>query len=52
MEMVRLGSIRVGRSIQGFGLSPGITQEQRVGVEKVASSAFAKFDGMKATKIL
>merc|ERR1712144_74002 len=27
--------IRVGRSIQGFGLSPGITKEQRVGVEKV-----------------
>merc|ERR1712079_904665 len=27
--------IRVGRSIQGFGLSPGITKEQRVGVEKL-----------------
>merc|ERR1712123_250984 len=25
--------IRVGRSIDGFGLSPGITKEQRVGVE-------------------
>merc|ERR1711970_173470 len=25
--------IRVGRSIDGFGLSPGITKDQRVGVE-------------------
>ncbi len=38
-------SIRVGRSIQSFGLSPGITKEQRLGVEKVASSAFSKFTG-------
>ena len=37
--------IRVGRSIQGFGLSPGITKEQRVGVEKLMSGAFAKFSG-------
>jgi protein-arginine kinase len=37
--------IRVGRSIQGFGLSPGITKQQRVDVEKVASSAFKKFTG-------
>ena len=27
--------IRVGRSIDGFGLSPGITREQRLGVEKM-----------------
>merc|ERR1712133_229532 len=27
--------IRVGRSIDGFGLSPGITKEQRIGVEKL-----------------
>merc|ERR1711931_575374 len=27
--------IRVGRSIDGFGLSPGITKEQRVGVENL-----------------
>merc|ERR1711971_783269 len=27
--------IRVGRSIDGFGLSPGITKDQRVGVEKL-----------------
>merc|ERR1712205_117330 len=37
--------IRVGRSIQGFGLSPGITKEQRVGVEKLMIGAFAKFSG-------
>jgi len=37
--------IRVGRSIQGFGLSPGITKEQRVGVEKLMASACQKFPG-------
>lgn len=37
--------IRVGRSIQGFGLSPGITKDQRVAVEKLMSSAFAKLSG-------
>merc|ERR1711931_197549 len=37
--------IRVGRSIQGFGLSPGITKEQRVGVENLMKGAFAKFSG-------
>merc|ERR1739848_435526 len=37
--------IRVGRSIQGFGLSPGITKEQRVGVENLMKGAFAKFGG-------
>merc|ERR1712061_6364 len=37
--------IRVGRSIQGFGLSPGITKEQRVGVEKLMASACTKFPG-------
>eukprot|EP00116_Pleurobrachia_bachei_P007970 sb/3468232/ len=35
--------IRVGRSIDGFGLSPGITKEQRLGVEKLFSSACKKF---------
>eukprot|EP00092_Neocalanus_flemingeri_P036825 GFUD01040086.1.p1 GENE.GFUD01040086.1~~GFUD01040086.1.p1 ORF type:complete len:356 (-),score=78.15 GFUD01040086.1:66-1133(-) len=33
--------IRVGRSIDGFGLSPGITKEQRVGVENLMKKAFA-----------
>merc|ERR1712088_1184023 len=37
--------IRVGRSIEGFGLSPGITKEQRLGVEKLMGSAFAKLEG-------
>lgn len=34
--------IRVGRSIEGFGLSPGITKEQRLGVEELMKQAFAK----------
>merc|ERR1712121_478512 len=33
--------IRVGRSIDGFGLSPGVTKEQRVGVEELMKKAFA-----------
>eukprot|EP00092_Neocalanus_flemingeri_P004261 GFUD01004581.1.p1 GENE.GFUD01004581.1~~GFUD01004581.1.p1 ORF type:complete len:356 (+),score=92.30 GFUD01004581.1:131-1198(+) len=37
--------IRVGRSIDGFGLSPGITREQRVGVENLMSKAFANLTG-------
>merc|ERR1712212_323326 len=37
--------IRVGRSIDGFGLSPGITKEQRVGVEKLMSRAVQQFQG-------
>ena len=37
--------IRVGRSIEGFGLSPGITRDQRLGVEKLMGSAFAKLEG-------
>merc|ERR1712046_511182 len=41
--------IRVGRSIDGFGLSPGITKEQRVGVENLMKKAFAnlKVAGME-----
>merc|ERR1712013_601589 len=35
--------IRVGRSIDGFGLSPGITKEQRVGVEKLMINAVKNF---------
>merc|ERR1711902_143465 len=42
--------IRVGRSIQGFGLSPGITKEQRIGVEKLMSSALSKLTGELAGK--
>merc|ERR1712113_925179 len=35
--------IRVGRSIDGFGLSPGITKDQRVGVEKLMINAVNSF---------
>jgi len=37
--------IRVGRSIDGFGLSPGITREQRQGVENLMKKAFANLTG-------
>merc|ERR1719209_1960923 len=37
--------IRVDRSIDGFGLSPGITREQRVGVENLMKHAFKKMPG-------
>ena len=42
--------IRVGRSIDGFGLSPGITRDQRVGVEKLMVKAFANLTGDLAGK--
>ena len=34
--------IRVGRSIEGFGLSPGITRQQRLDVESLMKNAFKK----------
>merc|ERR1711970_204390 len=37
--------IRVGRSIDGFGLSPGITKDQRLGLEKAFSSALKNLSG-------
>jgi len=37
--------IRVGRSIDGFGLSPGITKDQRLGVENLMKKAFANLTG-------
>ena len=37
--------ICVGRSINGFGLSPGITKEQRLEVEGLMKKAFAKMTG-------
>ena len=37
--------IRVGRSIEGFGLSPGITKQQRIDLEKLLSKAFSTFSG-------
>jgi hypothetical protein len=38
---VHFTRIRVGRSIDGFGLSPGITKEQRIEVENLMKKAFA-----------
>merc|ERR1712061_533008 len=37
--------IRVGRNIDGFGLSPGITKQQRIDIEKLMSSALSKLSG-------
>jgi len=37
--------IRVGRSIEGFGLSPGITRQQRVDLESLLQKAFTTFSG-------
>merc|ERR1712122_76967 len=37
--------IRVGRNIDGFGLSPGITKQQRIDVEKLMSNALSKLTG-------
>merc|ERR1712024_375806 len=37
--------IRVGRNIDGFGLSPGITKQQRLDIEKLMSSALSKLSG-------
>merc|ERR1712183_659822 len=37
--------IRVGRSIDGFGLSPGITEDQRLGVENLMKKAFSNLTG-------
>merc|ERR1712106_266499 len=42
--------IRVGRSIDGFGLSPGITKQQRIDIEKLMSSALSKLTGELAGK--
>ena len=32
--------IRVGRNIEGFGMSPGITKEQRLAVEELMNTTF------------
>merc|ERR1719244_2421195 len=37
--------IRVGRNIDGFGLSPGITKQQRIDVENLMKKAFANLTG-------
>merc|ERR1711951_105881 len=42
--------IRVGRNVDGFGLSPGITKQQRIDIEKMMSSAPQRLDGDLAGK--
>jgi len=42
---VKSTRIRVGRNIDGFGLSPGITQSQRLNVEGLMKKAFANLEG-------
>ena len=42
---VKSTRIRVGRSIAGFGLSPGIIKEQRLEMEGLMKVAFSKFEG-------
>merc|ERR1711989_237504 len=37
--------IRVGRNVDGFGLSPGITKQQRIDIEKMMSNALSKLTG-------
>ena len=37
--------IRVGRNIDGFGLSPGITKQQRIDVENLMKKAFSNLEG-------
>merc|ERR1712179_784506 len=41
---VKSTRIRVGRSIARFGLSPGITKEQRLEMEGLTKNAFAKLE--------
>merc|ERR1719290_23877 len=47
---VKSTRIRVGRSIAGFGLSPGITKEQRLEMEGLMKNAFGKLQGDLAGK--
>jgi protein-arginine kinase len=42
---VKSTRIRVGRSISGFGLSPGITKQQRIDVENLMKTAFGNLEG-------
>merc|ERR1719430_2451321 len=42
---VKSTRIRVGRSIEGFGLSPGITRQQRLEVESLMKKAFSNLKG-------
>jgi len=42
---VKSTRIRVGRNIDGFGLSPGITKDQRLNVENLMKKAFGNLEG-------
>lgn len=42
---VKTTRIRVGRNFSGFGLSPGITKEQRLQFEKLMQTVFSKLPG-------
>jgi len=42
---VKSTRIRVGRNIDGFGLSPGITKDQRLNVEGLMKKAFGNLEG-------
>jgi len=42
---VKSTRIRVGRNVHSFGLSPGITKEQRIAFEKMMGKAFSKLEG-------
>merc|ERR1711951_143692 len=42
--------IRVGRNVDGFGLSPGITKQQRIDIEKMMAAAVSRLDGDLAGK--
>merc|ERR1739844_159895 len=42
---VKSTRIRVGRNIDGFGLPPGITKDQRLNVENLMKKAFGNLEG-------
>ena len=48
--MIRSTRIRVGRNLDGFPLGPGITNEQRVQIEKTVAKALESFTGDLAGK--
>ncbi len=45
LQIIKKICYRVGRNIDGFGLSPGITKDQRLGVENLMKKAFANLTG-------
>ena len=43
--VIYIAFLQVGRSIDGFGLSPGITRQQRLDVENLMKKAFGNLKG-------